>query len=165
VLVATFKSALLPFFLLLTIEAAIWINLSIPYFTGTSINYIGYLVLNTVQLGATVDYAILLTVTYMRHRQEMPKKEAIHKAIGTSFRSILVSAVTLATAGFTLAGTSSNPLIGDIGMLLGRGTLLSLTMVAVFLPAILIIFDKPIGFTTYKSNFFKPNQLNQSNNE
>lgn len=154
VLVVTFKSGALPFFLLLTIEAAIWINLSIPYFTGISINYIGYLVLNTVQLGATVDYAILLTMTYMRNRKSMPKKEAIHSALGSSFRSILVSAVTLATAGFTLAGTTSNPIIADIGTLLGRGTLLSMTMVVIFLPAVLTIFDKLIEKTTYKANFF-----------
>ncbi|MDR1689712.1 MAG: MMPL family transporter [Clostridiales bacterium] len=153
VLLITFKSISLPVFLILTIETAIWVNLSIPYFTGLSINYIGYLVLNTVQLGATVDYAILLTVTYMRNRQSMQKKEAIHAALGTSFRSILVSGATLSTAGFTLAGTSSNPLIADIGLLLGRGTLLSMVMVVVFLPAMLTIFDKFIGKTTYKSNF------------
>lgn len=154
VLFVTFKSALLPIFLLFTIEAAIWINLSIPYFTGTSINYVGYLVLNTVQLGATVDYAILLTVTYMRNRRTMPKKEAIQKALGNSFRSILVSAATMAMAGFTLAGTSSNPLIADIGMLLGRGTLLSMAMVLLFLPAMLTGFDKAIGKTTYKAELY-----------
>ncbi|MDR1705911.1 MAG: MMPL family transporter, partial [Clostridiales bacterium] len=153
VLVVTFRSASLPFLLLLTIEAAIWINLSIPYFTGTPINYIGYLVLNTVQLGATVDYAILLTVTYTRNRKTMPKKEAVYKALGSSFRSILVSGTTLATAGFTLAGTSSNPLIADIGTLLGRGTLFSMLMVVVFLPALLVIFDKAIGKSTLKAKF------------
>jgi len=158
VLLVTFRSGTLPFLLLLTIEAAIWINLSIPYFTGTSINYIGYLVLNTVQLGATVDYAILLTVTYMRNRRTMPKKEAVHSALGSSFRSILVSAATLAMAGFTLAGTSTNPLIGDIGMLLGRGTLLSMTMVLVFLPAMLMIFDKAIGKTTHGARFYTENK-------
>ncbi|MDR1669059.1 MAG: MMPL family transporter [Oscillospiraceae bacterium] len=153
VLAVTFRSASLPLILLLTIEAAIWINLSIPYFTGTSINYIGYLILNTVQLGATVDYAILLTVSYTRNRQTMPKREAAHKALGTSFRSILVSAVTLSAAGFTLAGTSSNPLIADIGILLGRGTLLSMLMVLVFLPAMLTIFDRVIAKSTWKSKF------------
>jgi predicted RND superfamily exporter protein len=112
-------------------------------------------VLNTVQLGATVDYAILLTVNYVRNRRAMPKKEAIHKALGSSFRSILVSAATLATAGFTLAGTTSNPLIADIGVLLGRGTLFSMIMVLVLLPGILRLFDKIIEKTTYKSNFYK----------
>ncbi|MDR0490471.1 MAG: MMPL family transporter [Oscillospiraceae bacterium] len=150
VLLISFRSVTLPFFLLLTIEAAIWINLSIPYFTGTSINYVGYLVLNTVQLGATVDYAILLTLTYMRNRRTTIKREAIHDALGSSFKSIIVSAVTMASAGFALAGTTSNPLVADIGILLGRGALLSMTMVLVFLPALLTAFDKAINRTTLR---------------
>ena len=151
VLLVSFKSASLPFILLFTIQAAIWINLSIPYFTGISINYVGYLVLNTVQLGATVDYAILLTMTYMRERKSLSKKESIYKAIGSSFHSILVSATTMASAGFTLALTSTNPIISDIGMLLGRGTLLSMLMVVVFLPAALTTLDKIIIKSTIKS--------------
>jgi uncharacterized protein len=74
VLLVTFKSAVLPFILVLTIEAGIWINLSIPYFSGTPINFLGYLVLSTVQLGATIDYTILLTNTYLRNRKKMPKR-------------------------------------------------------------------------------------------
>ena len=148
VLLITFRSVTLPVILLFTIEAAIWINLSIPYFTGTSINYIGYLVLNTVQLGATVDYAILLTVTYMRERKAMSKKEAIHSALGSSFQSIIISAFTMASAGFALAGTTTNPLIADIGILLGRGSLLSMAMVLVFLPAALTLLDGAIMKTT-----------------
>ena len=153
VLLITFRSGIMPFLLLLTIEAAIWINLAIPYFTGASINYVGYLVLNTVQLGATVDYAVLLAMTYMNCRRTMQKREAIHAAVGSSFRSIIVSAVTMALAGFTLAGTTSNTLIADIGILLGRGTLLSMIMVLLFLPVMLMVFDKAIGKTTYKSKF------------
>ena len=148
VLLVTFRSATLPFILLFTIEAAIWINLSIPYFTGVPINYVGYLVLNTVQLGATVDYAILLTVTYRRNRRTLEKDEAMHAALGSSFRSIIVSAATMAMAGFTLAGTSTNPLIVDIGKLLGRGTILSMVMVVVFMPAVLVGLDRAIGKTT-----------------
>lgn len=125
VLLLIFKSATLPFLLLITIEAAIWINLAIPYFSGTSINYIGYLIVNTVQLGSTVDYAILLTVHYMRNRRQMPRKEAISQTLGNTFKPILISAATLALAGFTLYLTSSNPVISILGMLLGRGTLLS----------------------------------------
>ena len=159
VLLITFRSLALPFLLLFTIQVAIWINLSVPYFTGTPINYIGYLVLNTVQLGATIDYAVLLTMTYMRNRKTLPKKEAIYKAMGSSFRSILVSAATLTAAGFTLALTSSNPIVADIGTLLGRGTILSMSMVAIFLPAMLTAFDKAIGKATYKSNFAKTPRL------
>jgi len=154
VLLVTFRSATLPFILLLTIETGIWVNLAIPYFTGTSINFIGYLVLNTVQLGATVDYAILLTNTYIRKRRLMPQKEAMNRAMGDVFKSIMVSASVLAVAGFTLYLTSTNPPVRDIGLLLGRGTVLSFVMVVCFLPAMLKLFDKAIEKTTYKSNFY-----------
>jgi predicted RND superfamily exporter protein len=154
ILLITFRSLALPFFLLLTIETAIWINLSIPYFTGSPINFIGYLVICTVQLGATVDYAILLTTRYLVHRKQKPKREAIHAALGENFRSILVSGSTLAAAGFTLYATSSNPAISGLGLLLGRGTLLSVLMVTCFLPGMLVLFDKSIHRTTYKASFF-----------
>ncbi|MDR1082281.1 MAG: MMPL family transporter [Coriobacteriales bacterium] len=155
VLLVTFRSLVLPFLLLLTIEVAIWINLSIPYFTGTPINYIGYLVLNTVQLGATVDYAILLTNTYIRMRKSMPKREAIKRALGSSFKSILVSASVLTLAGFTLMATSTNPIVGDIGSMLGRGTLLSFTLVVCFLPTFLTLLDPLIEKFTWKTHFLK----------
>lgn len=155
ILLFTFRSATLPFILLFTIEAAIWMNLAIPYFTGTTINFIGYLVLNTVQLGATVDYAILLTTTYLRERRLGPQKEAMGRAMGEAFGSILVSASVLTVAGFVLAGTSSNPPVQDIGTLLGRGTILSFVMVMCFLPAMLRFFDKAVGRTTYHADFYQ----------
>jgi predicted RND superfamily exporter protein len=142
VLLVTFKSLILPFLLVLTIETGIWINLSIPYFTGTQINFLGYLVLSTIQLGATVDYAILLTNTYLSNRKHMPRREAMNRSLASAFKSILVSALTLSTAGFTLYMTSSNRYVADIGLLLGRGTLISLGMVVLFLPTLLTVFDK-----------------------
>lgn len=145
ILLLTFRSAILPILLLLTIEVGIWVNLSIPYFTGISINFIGYLVINTVQLGATVDYAILLTNNYKTRRRLLAKSEALGCAIGDSFKSILVSALVLSLAGFTLYTTSSNPIVSDLGLLLGRGTLFSLFLVSCFLPALLNLFDKAIG--------------------
>ena len=153
VLMITFRSLILPFLLTLTIETAIWINLAIPYFANTQVNYIGYLVLCTVQLGATVDYAILLTNTYLRFRKTMPKRGAISKALGTAFKSILVSATTLSLAGFTLFYMSTNPIVRDIGLMLGRGTLLSFVLVVCFLPLMLQIFDPLIGKLTLKSSF------------
>ena len=153
VLLITFRSGLLPFMLLLAIEAAIWINLSIPYFTGTSINFIGFLVLSTVQLAATVDYAILLSINYMRNRKIQPQKEAMHVSMGTAFRPILVSAVILATAGFILFITSTNPAVSDIGMLLCRGALLAFAMVACFLPGMMKVFDWLVAKTTWRAGF------------
>lgn len=155
VLLVTFKSATLPFILLFTIEVGIWINLAIPYFTGSTINFLGYLVINTVQLGATVDYAILLTTYYLDNRRLMSRKQAMNQALGEAFKSILISAATLATAGFILGLTSSNPAVSSLGLLLGRGTILSFVMVVCVLPALLRVLDKPIALTTYKAQFFR----------
>ena len=153
VIMLVFKSAMLPVILLITIETGIWINLSIPYFTDTPINFVGFLVLSTVQLGATVDYAILLTNHYVENRKIMPKKESLHNALGSAFKSILVSGITLSLSGFTLNLTSSNSSISDIGLLLGRGTLFSMAMVLCFLPPMLRVFDKLIAKTTLKARF------------
>lgn len=153
VLLITFRSLSLPFFLLFSIETAIWINLSFPYFTGQHLSFIGYLIISTVQLGATVDYAILLTNAYLNNRKTLPKKDAMRVTIGDNLVAILISAGILATAGFTLAFTTSNPIIGELGTLLGRGTLLSLTMVVCVLPALLGLFDKVIQKTTLKNKF------------
>ena len=155
VLFFSFRSLLLPFILVITIETGIWVNLSIPYFTDRTINFIGFLVLSTVQLGATVDYAILLTDYYRENRKLMPKPEALHKSMGDSFRSIIISGLTLSSAGFTLYFTSSNSSICDIGLLLGRGTLLSMFMVLCFLPTMLNAFDKGIAKTTWKARFYQ----------
>jgi predicted RND superfamily exporter protein len=154
VVLFSFKSISIPVILVLTIEVAIWINLSFPYFTGTCINYVGYLVLNTVQLGATIDYAILLTDNYLHKRKSMPAKKAIREALSIAFRSILVSASILSFAGFTLYLTSSNNVVVDIGLLLGRGTLISMFLVICFLPALLVIFDKFINKTTKGADFY-----------
>jgi predicted RND superfamily exporter protein len=153
VLLFSFQSLSLPLILLITIEAGIWFNLSIPYFTDSPINFIGFLVLSTVQLGATVDYAILLTDHYIKNRKVMPRRKAIHASLGETFKSILVSAATLSIAGFTLYYTSSNAAAADIGLLLGRGTIFSFLMVLCFLPAMLMIFDKIISKTTRKVEF------------
>jgi predicted RND superfamily exporter protein len=155
VLLFTFRSITLPIILTLTIELAIWINLSIPYFTGNTLCYIGYLVISTVQLGATVDYAILLTDNYMLNRRSMKKKEAIKATLDRHFISILISAVILSSAGFCLGLTSSSPVVSELGILLGRGTLMSMAMVVCFLPSLLVLGDKIIGKTTLKADFFK----------
>ncbi|HIW75995.1 MULTISPECIES: efflux RND transporter permease subunit [Gordonibacter] len=155
VLLLTFKSATLPVILIATIESAIFINLSVPYFTGESLNYLGFLVINTVQLGATVDYAILFTDTYRTHRRSMPAREALARTLGTSFQSILVSASILTAAGLVLWLTSTNNIVSLLGLLLARGTLLSFFLVVTFLPAALLIFDKLIAKTTWRAGFFR----------
>ena len=155
VVAITFKSISLPVILLFVIESAIWINLSFPYFSGMPLVYIGYLIINTVQLGATIDYAILLTDTYKRYRMEMKKLEAMKTAIGECFMSILTSAIILSVAGFCLALTTSNLMVEGMGVLLGRGTILSFLMVLCALPGLLLIFDKVIAKTTIRALFYK----------
>ncbi|MDR1158204.1 MAG: MMPL family transporter [Oscillospiraceae bacterium] len=153
VLLLTFRSLSLPFLLLLTIESAVWFNLAVPYFTGTPLCYIGYLVISTVQLGATVDYAILFSDHYVFHRKRLPKQAALKRTLGETFRSILLSGTILSLAGFTLWFSSSNPIVSDLGLLLGRGALLSMAMVFLFLPALLTLFDKFIERTTLHAVF------------
>lgn len=155
VLLLTFRSITLPILLLLTIEMAIWMNLSIPYFEGSAICYIGYLVINTVQLGATVDYAILLTKHYMDNRKTLGKREAMGKTLQETCGSILVSALILAASGFCLGYTSTNSVISQLGMLLGRGAVLSMVLVICLLPNLLIIFDKVVQKTTWRAKFYK----------
>ena len=165
VLLFTFRSGTLPFILLFTIEVGIWVNLSIPYFEGVPINFLGYLVITTVQLGATVDYAILFTSYHLDNRKIMPVKESIHLSLGETFKSILMSAATLATAGFVLGATSSNDAVASLGFLLGRGTIFSFVMVVCVLPLLLRIFDKPTGALTYKAQFYKKPKKQISNSE
>lgn len=155
VLLVSFKSVSIPLVLLLTIQSAVWINLSVPYFTDTPLVYVGYLIVSTVQLAATVDYAILLMEAYKDHRKEMSALEAIKKTIDEKIFSIAISASILSSVGFILWITSSNPIVGSIGLLLGRGALLAFIMVLLFLPAMLLVFDKVIDKTTWRANFFK----------
>lgn len=155
ILLLTFRSATLPVLLTVTIEAAIWLNLSFSYFSGNPLCYVGFLIINTVQLGATVDYAILMTSHYTYNRKSMPKKEALITTLREVFGSILVSGSILSLSGFALQLTSSNQIVSDLGLLLGRGTILSMLLVVFFLPAALTVFDRPISKTTIRSDFFK----------
>ncbi|WP_226683087.1 efflux RND transporter permease subunit [Sutcliffiella horikoshii] len=153
VLLIGFRSISIPVVLLLAIQSSVWINLSIPYFSQTSLVFVGYLIISTVQLAATVDYGILFTEAYTHHRKEMSGRKAIIKTLDEKTFSISISAAILSSVGFILWITSSNPIVGSIGLLLGRGALLAFIMVLFFLPAMLLVCDRFIKKTTYKSNF------------
>ena len=155
VLLLTFRSLSLPVMLIMTIETSIWMNLAIPYFTGTTLGYIGYLVMTTVQLGATVDYAILFTDNYLHNRKKMIPSQAIEHTINKNLSSIMVSASILISAGIALNLVSSNAVIAQLGTLLARGTGFSLLLVVFFLPGMLIIFDKIVEKTTMHTDFYK----------
>lgn len=149
VLLITFRSLVLPFILLMTIEGAVWINLGMPYFMGSDLNYIGFLIISSVQLGATVDYGILFASNYMRNRQNEPAKESARLSIKNTAASIMTPATILAIACLILGFVSTNGIISELGLMLGRGALISAAMVLLFLPALLMIFDKAIQKTTW----------------
>ena len=144
VLLLTMKSLILPVILVLSIETAVWINLAIPYFCDQTIFYIAYLIISSIQLGATVDYAILFTDRYKEMRQTYPKKEAIVRTISAVSVSILTSASVLTVVGFLLGIFSTHGLLSQLGYFLGKGTLCSLTIVLFVLPGLLSLFDRLI---------------------
>ena len=154
VLLITMKSISLPGILVLSIETAIWLNLSFPYFTDNAIFYIAYLIISSIQLGATVDYAILMTDRYMEYRREMPKKQAVVQTISSCSVSILTSGSALTVVGFLLGFISSHGLLAQLGIFLGRGTLCSLGIVMFVVPGLLYLFDKLIQKTTRNTDFY-----------
>lgn len=153
VLLITMKSISLPVILVLAIETAIWINLSIPYFIGGYLFYIAYLIISTVQLGATVDYAILLTTRYLEIRQHKFKKDAIIETLKSTTVSILTSASILTLAGTLLWKISMHGVLSQLGQLLARGTILSTIIVLFVVPEMLYIFDFIIRKTSLNVKF------------
>lgn len=142
VLLLTMRSIVLPVILVLAIETAIWINLSIPYFSGQPLFYIAYLIISSIQLGATVDYAILLTERYKEYRETCGKKEAVSNTFSAVTVSILTSGSVLTVVGFLLGYISSHGLLSQLGFLIGKGTVCSLIIVLFALPGMLYLFDR-----------------------
>ena len=142
VLLLTMRSIVLPVILVLAIETAIWINLSIPYFSGQPLFYIAYLIISSIQLGATVDYAILLTERYKEYRETCGKKEAVSNTLSAVTVSILTSGSVLTVVGFLLGYISSHGLLSQLGFLIGKGTVCSLIIVLFALPGMLYLFDR-----------------------
>lgn len=141
VLLLSLRSISLPIVLVLSIETAIWINLSIPYFMDTTIFYIAYLIISSIQLGATVDYAILMTDQYKENREMMNKKAAVIQIISDVTVSILTSGSVLTVVGLLLGYITTNQLLGQLGIFIGRGAILSLIIVLFVLPGLLYLFD------------------------
>lgn len=143
------KSAALPFILVMVIELAIFVNMAISYYTGTTLPFIASVCVGTIQLGATVDYAILMTTRYKKERIDgHPKKEAVSIALSTSINSIFASALGFFAATVGVGFYSDVDLIGSICMLLSRGALLSMVIVICALPTMFMLFDKLICKTT-----------------
>lgn len=166
ILLLTMKSLSLPFILVFAIEAAIWINMGIPYFADSVVQYIAYLIVSSIQLGATVDYAILFTDRYSEYRRTIPKKQAVVQTVSTVTTSVLTSGTVLSLVGFLLSYISTHGILSQLGLFIGRGTLLSMTSVFFVLPGLLYIFDGVINHTTMHIDFYNPKKeekLNEKN--
>lgn len=154
------KSISLPVILVAAIEFAIFVNMGIPYYTGTTIPFISSVVIGTIQLGATVDYAILMTTRYKRERADgNSKKEAISIALGTSIPSIIVSALGFFAATFGVGMIASVDMIASLCTLMARGAIISMFVVIFVLPSLFVLLDKVIIHTSLG---FKPKKNSQN---
>ena len=158
ILLFTFQSAGLPVLLVLTIQGSIWVNFSLPYLQQEPVYFLGYLVVSAIQMGATIDYAIVITSRYMELKTYMSIKEAIVLTLNQAFPTIVTSGSMLVAAGFIINNISTNAVVAAIGLALGRGTLTSIAMVLLVLPQTLLLGDILIEKTafTLKREVAKP---------
>ncbi len=149
VLLFTFKSGGLPVLLILIIQGSIWVNFSIPTLSHTSVFFLTYLIISSIQMGANIDYAIVISSHYMELREKLPLKEAMIESLNHAFPTIITSGLMLSSAGFVIAFLTSNETISSIGLYLGMGTLISIFLVMCVLPQILLFGDTIIRKTSF----------------
>ena len=150
-MIIVLKSISLPVILIAVIEFAIFINMGIPAFTNTTLPFVASIVIGTIQLGATIDYAILITTKYINNRKDgKDKKDAIDDALGSSISSIIVSGLCFFGATFGVGAYSKIEMIGSLCTLMSRGAIISMAVVVTVLPAFLLVFDRLICKTTSK---------------
>ena len=152
ILIGTFQSAGLPVLLVLTIQGSIWINFSIPALQGQGIYFIAYLICSAIQMGATIDYAIVISSRYMDLKYKMPLKDAVGETINQAFPTIFTSGSIMASSGFLIGNISSDATTAAMGIALGRGTIISIVLVMFVLPQILLLGDTIIEKTALNIN-------------
>ena len=150
ILLFTFQSAGLPILLIIVIQGSIWINFAVPTLMDEPLYFLGYLIVNSIQMGANIDYAIVISSHYSELKKKMESKEAIVEALNSSFPTIFTSGSILASAGVLISKMTTNPVIAAIGECLGRGTIVSIILVFFVLPQILVLGDKIIEKTSFK---------------
>lgn len=152
ILFFTFQSAGLPVLLVMTIEGSIWINFTIPAIQGQTVYFIAYLIVSAIQMGATIDYAIVISSRYMQLKTEMPIEKAIVEALNQSFPTIFTSGSIMTSAGFLIGNISTDATVSAMGTTLGRGTLTSIVLVLCVLPQVLLLGDWIIEKTAFTMN-------------
>ena len=165
IILIIFKSISLPVILVAVIEFAIMINMAIPYYQGVSLPFVASIVIGAIQLGATVDYAILMTTKYRKARYNgVEKQEAITSALGASMQSVIVSALSFFAATFGVGLYSNVDMIASLCSLMARGAIISMFVVIFILPSMFMIFDKLICATSMGFRNKKGTTVNVSEN-
>ena len=149
VLLFTFRSVGLPLLLMIVIQSSIWINFSVPYLTSSNLFFISYLIVSAIQMGANIDYAIVISSRYLDLKKSMPIKEAMIETLNQAFPTIITSGAMLASAGLIIGRMTSDNTISSIGTCLGRGTIISIFLVMGVLPQILLLGDILIEKTAF----------------
>ena len=150
VLLFTFKSAGLPILLVIVIQGSVWINFSFPTLQQEPLYFLGYLIVQSIQMGTNIDYAIVISSHFNEEKQHMPVKEAICVAINKAFPTILTSGSIMAVMGFLLGAISTSPVNAIMGQCIGRGTVISMLLVLFVLPCILVIGNRIIDATSFE---------------
>ena len=149
VLLFTFKSAGMPVLLILVIQGCIWINFSVPAVTGKYLFYLSYLIVSSIQMGANIDYAIVIASRYQELKAKMAQRSAIVETLNFAFPTIITSGAIMSICGFLIGSMTSEPVIAGIGESLGRGTVISMFLVMFVLPQILLIGSGIVDKTSF----------------
>lgn len=150
VLLFTFQSVGLPVLLILVIQGSIWINFSFPTLMNQPLYFLGYLTVSAIQMGANIDYAIVISSHYQELKHKMPYKEAIVEAVNAAFPTVFTSGTIMASAGMLIGVISAQPVVSIMGTCIGRGTIISIFLVLLVLPAILVLGDSVIEKTSFR---------------
>ena len=157
VLLFTFKSAGMPLLLIVVIQGSIWINFSIPTLTGTGVFFMSYLVVSSIQMGANIDYAIVIASRYQEIKGAMSHREAMTESLNFAFPTVMTSGTIMTVAGILIGGMTSEAAIVGIGQSIGRGTIISMILVLLVLPQILLLG----GGIADKTSFSMPSAIKQ----
>ena len=149
VLLFTFNSAGMPLLLILVIQGSIWINFSFPTITGKYLFFLGYLIVSSIQMGANIDYAIVIASRYQELKGKMPHKNAMIETLNFAFPTIITSGAIMSICGFLIGSMTSEPVIAGIGESLGRGTVISIFLVMFVLPQILLVGSGVVDKTSF----------------
>ncbi len=156
VLLFTFQSVGLPLLLIAVILGSVWINFSFPTIMNQPLYFLGYLIVQSIQMGANIDYAIVIASHYQELKAHMPHKEAIVYALNAAFPTVFTSGSIMAAAGLLIGSLSAQPVISVLGTCLGRGTIISIFLVLFVLPAFLVLGDSIINRTSFKLKPIEP---------